>query len=139
VPVVSRTAHHRSTDRGRAGFSIVELVLALIVAGVLVGMAVPLFRGYTHRYRVASMVSALRRFAAAQEAYWRDVGSYSAAGSVLRYEPTHGVTVTPVSADSLGWSARATFDGDPTVCAIYYGDAPILPPATRRNVIGCSQ
>jgi hypothetical protein len=40
-------------------------------------------------------------------------------------------------ADSLGWSARAVHRHDVVGCAIAYGAAPILPPATRHNVIGC--
>jgi hypothetical protein len=43
-----------------------------------------------------------------------------------------------VSADTLGWAAKASYVGDTAICAIYYGNAPVLAPATLKNVIGCT-
>ena len=121
----------------RLAFSLVELLAVLLVIGVLVGFAIPRFHRYKLKAHTAAMVSDLRDLAASEEDYWNMVRGYTSDTTVLDITNSPGVTVTLVSADSMGWSARATYISDPAVCAIYYGAAPPLPPATVKNVIGC--
>lgn len=110
----------------------------MLVLVVLLGvLALPRFRGYEQRVHRAAVVRALHDVAARENAYWRAVGTYTADTNALMPPRASGVTVRIVRADSLGWSARAVHRRDAVVCAIAYGAAPILPPATRHNVIGC--
>jgi len=121
----------------RTGFSLIELAGALVVVALLVVLVLPRFRAYERRVHRAVVVQALRDVAARENAYWRAVGTYTADTNALMAPRSSGITVRIVRADSLGWSARATHRGDAVVCAIAYGAAPMLRPATRHNVIGC--
>ena len=123
----------------RRGFSLIELFVVIVVIGILVGLAIPRYHDFKHRYYLASMVSDLRNLAITEEAYWNDIGTYSTDLTQIRFTNTPPVSITMISADTLGWSARASYAGDTSTCAIYYGAAPVLAPATLKNVIGCSR
>jgi prepilin-type N-terminal cleavage/methylation domain-containing protein len=127
------------SPRRRSGFSLIELFVVLVVIGILVGLAIPRMHSFKHQFYLTTMISDLRNLAATEEGYWSSVDSYSSDLNALRFNLTPGVWVTFVQADSLGWSATATHDGDTSRCAIYYGNAPPLPPATVKNFIGCSK
>lgn len=106
---------------------------------MLVGLAMPRYRGYERKAHIAAMVSDLRKLAAAEDELWNVAKIYTIDTAALDLAVSPGVSVTLVSADSTGWSARATHSGDSAVCSIFYGTAPALPPATASNVIGCSK
>jgi prepilin-type N-terminal cleavage/methylation domain-containing protein len=125
--------------RPRPGFSLVELFVALVVVAILVGLAIPRFRAYKRKYFITAMTSDLRNLAATEEAYWSKRGSYTSDVTALKFVASPGVLVSMVSADSMGWSARTTHENEDATCAIYYGAAPMLPPATVKNFIGCSK
>ena len=125
--------------RRRQAFSLIELLAVLLVLGVLVALAIPKFSSYKRKAQIATMVSDLRNLAVAEEGFWNVVNSYTADTAALELTTSPGVTVTMVSADSTGWSARATHRSETTVCSIFYGNAPALPPAEEGNVIGCSK
>jgi Tfp pilus assembly protein PilE len=109
-----------------------------VVIGVLVGFAIPRYHEYKRRFFLATMVTDLRNLAITEEAYWNDAGTYGSDLRAIRYTSTPPVAITMVGADSMGWAARATYIGDTAVCAIFYGGAPLLSPATVKNVIGCT-
>ena len=121
------------------GFSLIELLVVLLVIGVLVGLAMPRYRDYKRRYYVTTMVTDLRNLATTEEAYWNIAGTYSIDLLQIRYNSSPRVSISMVSADTLGWAATAHYAGDSAICAIYYGNAPVLPPATLKDVIGCTQ
>lgn len=126
-------------SRSRPGFSLIELFVVLIVIGILVGLAIPRFRAYKQKFYITAMMSDLRNLAVREEAYWSDAGSYTADVAALAFVPSPGVRVTVVSADSAGWAARATHGPGTATCAISYGAAPVLPPATVKNFVGCDR
>lgn len=128
----------RRQRRARRGFSLIELLVVLLVIGILVGLAIPRYDAYKRRYCLTTMVSDLRNLATTEEAYWNRSGAYSTDLRQIQYSSSPQVAVNVVSADTLGWAAKASYAGDTAICAIYYGDAPVLPPATLKNVIGCS-
>jgi prepilin-type N-terminal cleavage/methylation domain-containing protein len=136
---LTRARSERMSPRRRSGFSLIELFVVLVVIGILVGLAIPRMHGFKHQFYITTMISDLRNLAATEEGYWSSVDSYSSDLSALRFNLTPGVWVTFVQADSLGWSATATHDDDTSHCAIYYGNASPLPPATVKNYIGCSK
>jgi len=125
--------------RRRSGFSLIELFVVLVVISILVGLALPRMHGFKHQFYLTTMISDLRNLAATEEGYWSSVDSYTSDVDALRFYLSPGVLVTFVQAVSTGWSASATHDGDTSHCAIYYGNAPPLPPATVKNFIGCSK
>lgn len=124
--------------RRRHGFSLVELFVVLVVIGVLVGLAIPRYRNWKHRYYLAVMVSDLRNLAVTEEAYWSDRDAYSGSFTDLRFIPTTDVTINFVTVGPTGWSALASHAKDPSSCAVYYGSAPVLSPATVKTIIGCN-
>ena len=121
------------------GFSLIELLVVLLVIGVLVGLAIPRYREYKRRYYVTTMVADLRNLATTEEAYWNTAGTYSTDLRLIQYNSSPSVSISMVSADTLGWAAKATYAGDSAMCAIYYGNAPVLAPATLKDVIGCTR
>jgi len=128
----------RLDHRSSRGFSLIELLVAMLVIGILVGFAIPRYREYKRRYYLTTMVSDLRNLATTEEAYWNITGTYSTDLQQIQYSSSPRVAISMVSADTLGWAAKASYAGDSASCAIYYGNAPVLPPATLKNVIGCT-
>ncbi|HET7620453.1 MAG TPA: prepilin-type N-terminal cleavage/methylation domain-containing protein [Gemmatimonadaceae bacterium] len=126
------TSSHR-----RSAFSLIELLAVLVAVGVLVSVVLPRFQAYRRKAHVAAMITDLREVAAAEESFWKSTRRYTADTTVLGLAPSAGTDITLHSADGTGWSARATRDGDPVACSIFYGSAPPLSPAVRANVIGC--
>ncbi len=133
---LSTAARRRKAFRG---FSLIELLVVLVVMGVLVGLAIPHYREYKRRYYVTTMVADLRNLATTEEAYWNTTGTYSTDLRLIRYNSSPSVSISLVSADTLGWAAKANYAGDSAMCAIYYGNAPVLAPATLKDVIGCTR
>ena len=127
-----------TSSRQRSAFSLIELLAVLVAVGVIVGLALPRFQAYRRKAHVAAMVHDLRKLATAEESFWSAVKRYTTDTTALDLSLSPGITVTLRSADSTGWSARASRTDDPTICSIFYGSAPPLPPAAKANVIGCS-
>jgi prepilin-type N-terminal cleavage/methylation domain-containing protein len=123
--------------RGRSAFSLIELIAVIVAVGVAVGIVLPRFQTYRRKAHVAAMVRDLRQLAAAEATFWNSVKRYTADTALLDLTHSPGISLTLESADSTGWSARATRPGESSACSIFYGSAPPLPPAVRANVIGC--
>ena len=124
--------------RRKLGFSLIELFIVLVVIGILVGLAVPRFREFKHRYYITTMVSDLRNLAATEEGYWSAADAYTSDVTALKYNSSPDVTITFVEVTPSGWSAYATHANDASKCAVYYGSAAILAPATVKTIIGCN-
>ncbi len=126
------------TLRARPGFSLLELFVVLLIIGILTAVAVTRIHDYKHHYYQATMLSDLRNLAVSEESYWSSVDTYTNDIAALNFAPSPYVTISFAEADSVGWSAKATHANDTTTCAVYYGRAAILPPATAKTVIGCN-
>lgn len=109
----------------------------LAVIAILAGIAVPKFREYKHRYFLTTMRSDLANLALAEESYWSEHDVYSTDLSALNYAPSPQVSVSVLVATGRGWSARATDAADPSTCAVFYGDAAPIAPATTATFIAC--
>ncbi len=62
--------------RGRAGFTLVELLLVLVILGVLAAIVVPKFAGRTEQARITAARTQLATFATALDAFEVDNGYY---------------------------------------------------------------
>ena len=124
--------------RARPGFSLIELFTVLAIIAILVALAVPRLHDFKHRYYQATLLSDLRNLAVTEESYFSAVDTYTNDLNALKFVPTDMVTITFVEADNVGWSAKAVHANDTSTCAVYYGKAAILPPATAKTIIGCN-
>ncbi|PZP30475.1 MAG: pilus assembly protein [Roseateles depolymerans] len=73
---MARTAHHR-------GFTLIELMVAVVVAGILAAIAYPVYNGYVQRSRRADAVKLLTAVSQAQERYRSNHGNYADSMDVL--------------------------------------------------------
>lgn len=90
---LSATAHHQPYKESR-GFTLVELLIALVIIAVLAAVALPSYREYTMKSRRSSAIAALTAVAQAQERWRSNRASYSN------------------SLSSLGFASSTTSDGN---------------------------
>jgi type IV pilus assembly protein PilE len=110
----------------RHGATLIELVVALLVLGILANMAVAAYRGQLLRANRTEARAALLALATAQEMFHLRCQRYAARldpqappdceGTALRLAGTSErgyYAVTIVAADAEGWTARAVARGPP--------------------------
>ena len=125
----------RSTQKG---FTLVELLIVVVVIGILAAIAIPKFQNTKGKGYAATIKSDIRNLTSMQEDYFYFNETYASTLNQLSFAGTDGVTITIVEADGRGWSATATHPAAyPLTCAVFYGDAAPLAPATREAVIEC--
>ncbi len=64
--------------RRNQGFTITELMIAVVIIGVLAAIAIPTFTSYIYKSRVTEATSFLTKIKARQEAYRNEFGQYCA-------------------------------------------------------------
>ena len=126
---------HRSRS---AGFTLIELLIVVVIIGILAAIAVPKFANTKGRANVAAMRSDLRNLATAEESYFYSNDKYSSSLSALNFSTSPGVTVTVHEATTAGWSATATHPSTTESCAIFFGSAAPVAPASLEAEIRCS-
>ena len=125
---------------GRAGFTLIELLIVVVIIGILASIAIPKFASTKERAYIAKMKGDLRNLATAQEAYNSDNQTYyggAVPNALLTYNPSSGTTITIVSATPGGWSATASYTGTVKTCAIFFGSAAPVAPATSEGILAC--
>jgi prepilin-type N-terminal cleavage/methylation domain-containing protein len=123
--------------RARAGFSLIELFTVLVIMAILAALAIPRIHDFKRRFYVATMETDLHNLGVAEESYFSIGGLYTSDLNALGFVPSPLVTITFVEADTTGWSAWSIHANDTVTCAVYYGTAAVLPPATVKTDIGC--
>lgn len=123
--------------RPRHGFTLIELLIVVVIVGILAAIAIPKFAATKGRAYTARLRSDLRNLATAEEGYFYEHGSYTAAVADLApdFVPSAGTSVALQAAPG-GWSGMATSSLTPTACALYYNTAPVAP-ATADGEIAC--
>jgi type IV pilus assembly protein PilE len=79
--------------RGK-GFTLVELMITLLVASILLGVAVPSYRRYVMRSQRTDATTALMRIQAAQEKFFLQYNTYA---TNLNDEPPAGLGLAEIS------------------------------------------
>ena len=113
----------------RKGYTIIELIVAILVIGILAAIAIAKFVAVKEKAFVASMKADLRNFAIYEQDYEIDSqGSYfSGNGAAQGFRPTPGVTVTATAdpGPPPSWQAVATHDKTTRTCQIITSNASI--------------
>lgn len=122
----------------RNGFTLIELLIVVVIIGILAAIAVPKFQTTKGKGYAASIKSDLRNLSASQEDYFYFNETYANDVSLVNFDGSNGVTITITEADGRGWSATATHPSAfPLTCAVFYGDAAPVAPATLEGVVEC--
>lgn len=62
--------------RGKAGFTLVELMIVVIIVGVLAAAAVPIYTGYVRRARVSEAKASIGTIRSSEEVYFAEYSEY---------------------------------------------------------------
>lgn len=122
----------------RIGFTLIELLIVVVIIGILAAIAIPKFRNTKAKAFASSIKSDLKNLTSMQETYFYYNDIYSSNAAATGFLSTNGVVIAIDEASGSGWSASATHpSADPLVCAVYYGTAAPVSPATKEGVIEC--
>lgn len=91
----------------RIGFTLIELMIAVVVIGILAAIAVPKFNRTRRQAYVTTMQSDLRNLVSAQELFFADSARYATDPGRLVAHPSAGTTLTLATGPGY-WSATAT-------------------------------
>ena len=122
----------------RRGFTLVELVIVMVVVGILAAIAIPRYTEMQTRALQSMLVSDLKSVTASQELHRHRNLTYGTTPTEIDAVTSEDVTISIEEATSTGWSATATHPGVGSgTCAVYYGSASPIAPATRPGVVTC--
>jgi Tfp pilus assembly protein PilE len=111
-----------------------------VIIGILASIAIPKFGSTKERAYLAKMKGDLRNLATAQESYSTDNQTYyggAVPSALLTYNPSSGTSITITEATAGGWSATAAYTGTTKTCALFFGSAAAVAPATSEGQIAC--
>ncbi len=86
----------RGSRRGQRGFTLIELIIAMVVAAILAAIAIPAYSSFVREGRRTDAKSALLDLASLEERYFTTANTYSSAASDLGY----GSAAWPVTVGS---------------------------------------
>ena len=126
----------RRRRRGIAGFSVMELLVAVAIAGIVAALAVPIYRGYVATAREGALGRQLATLALFQEDARLRTGAYGAGvwdpaahddslADATGWRPeTDDGAVFRVTADAASWTVNATDASGHSICRVYPAGTP---------------
>jgi len=124
--------------RDNKGFTLIELLIVVVIIGILAAIAIPKFSATREKAYVSAMKSDLKNLATEQEIYYSDNYSYTTSATAVEFSNSEGVTVVIGAGNGTGWSASSTHSGTASACAVFYGDASAVAPATIAGAVTCN-
>jgi prepilin-type N-terminal cleavage/methylation domain-containing protein len=122
----------------RRGFTLVELLIVVVIIGILAAIAIPKFQDSKGKAYASSLKSDLKNLSSSQEDHFYTNETYSTNIGALNFKPSPGVVLTITEATVGGWSATTTHPAAfPLTCAVFYGNASPVAPATIEGVVHC--
>jgi prepilin-type N-terminal cleavage/methylation domain-containing protein len=139
MPYAPSTRRFGSPLRSRrAGFTLIELMVVVVILAILATLAIPRFKNTKGKGHSAALRTDLRNLMSAEESFFYSNNRYTTALDSLSFRGSPGVIVTVAEASTQGWSASTTHpESYPLKCAVYAGTAAPLPPATVEAQITC--
>jgi general secretion pathway protein G len=122
----------------RRGFTLVELLIVIVIIGILATLVIASFSNTKGKANVARVKTDLHNLATAQESYFYEKNAYAPSMALLNVTASPGVALTIVEASASGWSATGVHPATvPVNCALFYGTATPVAPATIAGQITC--
>ena len=107
-------------SRSKAGFTLIELMIVIVIIGVLAAIAIPKFTDSKSRAYIVAQRSDLANLALQQELFFFNNRVYSGTTGAVGVSASNGVTLAINEANGTGWSA-ATFHAS-TGSALNFAD-----------------
>ncbi len=124
----------------RTAFTLIELLVVVVVIGILAAIAISRFRNTKGKAYYAAVRSDLQNLMTAEESFFYDYRRYTTDLDSLRATKSPGVVITIVEATATGWAATAYHPSSwPRICAVYFGNAAAVIPASVPDLVGCDQ
>lgn len=124
------------------GFTLVEVLIASAILGILATMALRLYHDARDRSVLAVVQHDLKALAVQQELFFGEHGKYAVLDSLADFVASPEVEISITDASAAGWAARANHRTLPgQSCVIYVGNAvPEIPGlVSSPGEIGCSR
>lgn len=125
------------TRGARAGFTLVEIIVVVVIIGLLATIVIPKFSSSRERALVTAMKSDLRNLLTVQEGWLADSGSYATSFPTTIWRTSTGVTGPTITLTANGWTASVGHMSTAKTCAIFVGTT-ALAPATKEGVPTCT-
>lgn len=126
----------------REGFTLIEILVAMLIVGVLAAIAIKVFWQAKDRSLQTTLQTDLKSLAVYQEQYFSDHEVYAPdVGSLPQFDGSPGVIVSITNTAPEGWAAVTTHPSIPgTQCGLFVGTvaAANAPPATQPGIVMCT-
>lgn len=99
-------------NKRQAGFSLIELMIAVVILGILTAVALPSYNGYVQRARLTEAFTALAGIQPGMEQHWANNRTY--AGAPVPGESEHfafALSVGTASAYTVTATGQGSADG----------------------------
>lgn len=125
------------TSRKPAGFTLIEVMIVVVIIGLLAAIAIPKFTDSKARAYMTAQRSDLANLATQQEIFYYTGHVYAPTPGQVGVSGSNGVTLTVLEATGSGWSASTSHTATSIRCAVFYGTAAAVAPATQAGAINC--